>query len=290
MFVCGHEEPIQINEMLYAHNERPVGVDHELSHFVDPRLNRYSFVWFGDGWNIAAFTHLLIAILSQWDADLTWVCTRRYFPPGTGAARIAASWQREDIRNLQRFHRPDGSIDLLARQFPEHKGYTDADIEARGQQVEEASRGALAQLRDAGWSVFHDNELIVATKRIDNIEATFAPPNFGLNRWRLLALGATPSPEVFARPPLRATTEARFPRLRPSRQFLAWLAEHPYTIGYTSTDDLNRLGLVVVGTRRIDVKGLLVQGVIKSIEAVPSSVWRHGPSFDPKSADEGEPR
>ncbi len=78
MFVCGREEPIQVNEMLYAHNERPVGPDAELSHFVDPRLNRYSFVWFADEvrdpgqwWNADAFSRLLSAILTQWGADLT---------------------------------------------------------------------------------------------------------------------------------------------------------------------------------------------------------------------------
>jgi len=254
MFICGREEPIQANEMLYAYNEQPVGPDYELSHFVDSRLNRYSFVWFGADWNIAAFTRLLTAILSQWDADLTWIRTRPYFPPGGGSARVAAFWRRHRLRDLQRLHRPDGSINLMARRSLEHNAIADADIEAKGQRAEEASRAALVLLSEDRWSLFHDERLLVATKLAESVEATFATPSFGNDLWTFLVLGAVPLSETFARPPLRASVEA--PIFRPSRQFLAWLAKHPYTIGYMQRDGLGRPGLIIVGTRRIDVKRL----------------------------------
>jgi len=73
-----------------------------------------------------------------------------------------------------------------------------------------------------------------------------------------------------------------------SRRFLAWLAEHPYTIAYPERDSLGRPGLVVVGTRRIDVEVLRAQGAIASIEAIPSYVWWHGPSFDPTPTEEDQ--
>ena len=272
MFLCGCEEPIQVNEMLYAHNDRPIGVDYELSTFTDSRLNRYSFVWFSPDWdwNVEAFTHLLTSILMQWDAPLTWAQRRKYFPPGTGATRLTAFWQRERLRRLQRLHRPDESTDPIA------------DIEAAGRKAEEASRIALAQFENEGWATCHDDALIVATKRPESVAPTFATPRFGRDLWLFLILGSAPSPEVFLRPPIRASLEAMFPRLRPSRKFLAWLAENGYTIAYLATDDLNRPGLVVVGTRRIDAKRLRAEGVIGGIETIPSYVWRKSPAFDPR--------
>lgn len=286
MFVCGREEPIQVNEMLYAYNERPVGVGSELSCFVDPRLNRYSFVWFSDeeDGNADAFSRLLSAILTQWGADLTWVQQRPYFPPGKGAARIAAFWQRQRLRDLQRLHRPDGSIDFMARYSLEHNADADADIEVTGRQAEEASQLALKQFGDEGWATFHDDSMIVATKAA-KVKATFALPYFGRGHWRFLVFGSAPAPETFARPPLRASVETRDLDLRPSRQFLAWLADHPYTIGYRATDESNRLGLVVVGTQKVDVDRLIVQGVVKGIEAMPEYVWSYSPVFYPGRAD-----
>jgi hypothetical protein len=147
MFVCGREEPIQVNGMLYAQNERPGGPDAELSDFVDPRLNRYSFVWIpdeaygpGQWWDADAFSGLLSAILTQWGADLTWVKVRRYFPPGKGVAGIVAFRQRYNVR-------------------------AGTDIEVQARQAEEASAVALQQFGDEGWKIFHDDALLIATKR-----------------------------------------------------------------------------------------------------------------------------
>jgi hypothetical protein len=122
--------------------------------------------------------------------------------------------------------------------------------------------------------------LIVATKRPENVALTFALPGLGRKLWLFFILGIAPSPEVFLRPPLRASVEAMYPRLRPSRNFLAWLAENGYTIGYLETDTLNRPGLVIVGTQKIDVERLRADGIIEGIEAIPSYVWRKSPSFD----------
>lgn len=81
MFLCGREEPIQANGMLYAYNERLSGVSAEL----------------------------LSAILDQWNTELTWVTARRYFPSGEGVAGIVAFRQRHNMK-------ADTDIEVHARQ------------------------------------------------------------------------------------------------------------------------------------------------------------------------------
>jgi hypothetical protein len=76
MMRCGVETPIQVNEQLYSLNE--VTGQKELSHFQDPRLNRYSFVWFGsDDDGPGAFSKLLQALLEQWNLPARWVLVWR---------------------------------------------------------------------------------------------------------------------------------------------------------------------------------------------------------------------
>ena len=72
MLVCGQEEPLQVNEMLYALNEE-TGVG-ELSYIEDPRLNRYSFMWLGEQSETDdVFTRLIQALLERSHTTATWV-------------------------------------------------------------------------------------------------------------------------------------------------------------------------------------------------------------------------
>jgi len=63
------------------------------------------------------------------------------------------------------------------------------------------------------------------------------------------------------------------------------MADHPYIIGYRATDNINHLSLVIVGTRKIDVDRLIVQGVVKGIEAIPGHVWLNAPTFNLERLD-----
>src|SRR5262245_28462454 len=64
MLVCGQEEPIQVNEQLYALDEDTGTIS--LSSVKDRRLNRYSFIWLGEPTEaVTAFNLLVHAILDH---------------------------------------------------------------------------------------------------------------------------------------------------------------------------------------------------------------------------------
>src|SRR4051794_12413591 len=90
--VCGVEEPIQPNEMLYAANERDDGLSFELARFTDPRLNRYSFVLleFDPPRAAEVFASLLRAILKSLGTTAAWVLARPFFPMWTDDTEMIA--------------------------------------------------------------------------------------------------------------------------------------------------------------------------------------------------------
>lgn len=95
MLVCGQEEPIQVNEQVYALKEETGEI--RLSRIQDTRLNRYSFVWLGEpGEAVDAFSRLLQAILNYMSLKVTWFLV---WPKDLeGDNRIRSRWVRSKRR------------------------------------------------------------------------------------------------------------------------------------------------------------------------------------------------
>lgn len=277
MLICAIEEPIQPNGMLYATNEDETGLDFNLSLFEDSRLNRYSFVLLEFGLPRAAnvFASLLRAIQEDLKITATWVLVRPFFPAWTDDSAMMESLnqEKEHWPKHARGPRTITAQKLLNRE----KWGTDEWRRLRNSWMSASTsiQTWLDEKRQDGWQTFHDDALAVARKTVDDFDSEqFGPPGYSIADGKLLLfLGNAPAPETLVRPPLRQTLQS-FGHFAPSPSFLRWLAENDGTVVYSSADAMNHLGLVFVGTLRIDVHHLVQQGIVQDIDPDPQHVWR----------------
>jgi len=76
MFLCGQEEPLQSNSQIHLLEETTGAI--VLSDLDDQRLNRYSFLWFGNKVDSsAAFAQLMNSILTETGVGATWLAAYR---------------------------------------------------------------------------------------------------------------------------------------------------------------------------------------------------------------------
>lgn len=90
MFVCGREEPLQINLQIGMLDEENNRI--ELSEYSDPRLYRYSFVWLGDDPRDTdqAFSSLVDTIHQQLQTSAFWLLIWR--DPDTYLSNSRSRW------------------------------------------------------------------------------------------------------------------------------------------------------------------------------------------------------
>lgn len=277
MLVCAVEEPIQPNEMLYATNEGDEGADYELAHFVDHRLNRYSFVLLDYGVSHAAnvFASLLRAIQEDLKISATWVLVRQFFPSwiDDSAMMVRLDQEKERWPKHARGPRTIVAQNLLN---PENRG-TDEWRRLRNSWVSASTsiQTWLDEKRQNGWQTFHDDEVAVATKPVDDFDSNqFGPPGYtNVDGKVFLFFDSAPPPEIIAQPPLRQTIQASG-RFAPSPSFLRWLAENDKAVAYLSSDAMNHAGIVIVGKLNLWIQHLLDLGTVQEIDPDPEHVWR----------------
>ena len=219
-----------------------------LSDFTDDRVNRYSFVWLGPPYETSEkLTLLLQVVLSAWNAGGTWLA----------------------------------AYDT-------------------GGQVGTRSRLHLVKRKKECWDTVDDGTLGIAVRAIDHIaeDATvdntlrLSPrhelPCAGL-RWDspVLVIGRTFSASSMAGAATRSALAGATWKMFPTRRFLGWLARTDRTLIYPAESDADHPSLIIVGTCKIDVEGLVSRGIVSSIEDgdQAGNVWSHAPYW-PRSTEE----
>lgn len=95
MLVCGQEEPIQVNEQVYALTEETGEIS--LSRIQNTCINRYSFVWLGESSEaVNAFLRLLQSIRNSMSLNATWFLV--WLKDLEGNNRIRSLWVRSKRR------------------------------------------------------------------------------------------------------------------------------------------------------------------------------------------------
>lgn len=279
MIICGIEQPIGRNEMIKAAAQRGENLvtTYTWSTVMDPRLNRYSFVWLGydvsTGYDVddatAAFSSLLRPLLIILDAHITAIWRGNYFSEETGTQWWVDWMAREKASHEIRASRGN----LLSKKLLLEDRFRLSEQEAiqRGREAEEKSQTRLAQLAREGWDTAHRGTLAIAAKQIEPSEY-----HYNDNRWSFLVLGPATSVQEFADAAVMRTMEA-FPHFAPDQAFMLWLAEKPFSILYEAKDTVGRPGVIIVGKERIDIARLLKQGVIQRIEEDYEHAWRYPP-------------
>ena len=140
----------------------------------------------------------------------------------------------------------------------------------------------LSALRRKGFNVRIEAGVGLATCLFESCEpGQFQPPGFPLHpagdgATLLLAGETDPGAALVARIDSPTIREASVNYLlRPSREFLSWLAGTQLRIVYVSRDHVERPGLVLLTQQRMDLSRLLENGLIDRVEegADAAKVW-----------------
>jgi len=288
MLVCGVEEPIQENGFLLEANEhwRLGETDYELASFTDPRLYRYSFVHLGkdsdnEDQSPADFARVLQSICSEWTVPLSAIWYGKHTPQDTGIAR----WKRFETEQRARAEYYASRGDLKAQQKLERPMMSTKGVTYLGKQWEEASQARLRILHSAGWNTFTNDEAFLAEKSFLPSEYRYGMLTghllFGIIPripvMSFLAIGGTPPLETFTQSVARSRVGISRGEFVPGSSMLSWLAEQSFSLAYLAHDAANRFGLVVVGTRKIDMPDLLAKGIVQRIEADYGHAWYYPP-------------
>ena len=170
-----------------------------------------------------------------------------------------------------------------------------------GGQVATRSRLHLAKRKKEGWDTVDDGTLAVAVRAMDHIEGDATVDNHSRLSPRhelkypgllwdspVLIIGQTFPASRMTQDATRSTlAHLAIWRMAPARKFLGWLARTERTLIYREDSHANHPGLIVVGTRRIDVEELVSRGIVASIADGDQAgdVWAHAPYW-PQSIEE----
>jgi len=140
------------------------------------------------------------------------------------------------------------------------------------------SQRFLAERHDAGWETYAGTYFVAASKRIalSDIYISGEDVAGGWTR-QMLMLGPMPPFETFMQTAFKMTEQSQrgFYKIMPGPRFLRALADFELIVAYLDLyDTVYNPGLIIVGTRQLDVAKLQERGLIHRIED-PVRVWTY---------------